>query len=89
MNTIAKVNIWNTQVGAVAWDDQRDYATFEFDATFLKSGLDLSPLKMPVEEARTGRKIYSFPSLNKETYRGLPGLLADSLPDRFGNKLIE
>jgi serine/threonine-protein kinase HipA len=76
-------------VGAVAWDDARDHATFEFDEAFLKKGLDLSPLKMPLEESRKSRMIYSFPSLNRETYKGLPGLLADSLPDRFGNTLIE
>src|ERR1051326_3999064 len=89
MKGVARVNIWGTMVGAVAWDDARDHATFEFDEAFLKKGLDLSPLKMPLEESRKSRMIYSFPSLNRETYKGLPGLLADSLPDRFGNTLIE
>ncbi|MFA5781318.1 MAG: type II toxin-antitoxin system HipA family toxin, partial [Bacteroidales bacterium] len=89
MTTVAKVNIWGTQAGAIAWDENRVAATFEFDTAFLKRGLNLSPLKMPLEEVINGKKIFSFPELNKETYRGLPGLLSDSLPDRFGNKLIE
>jgi serine/threonine-protein kinase HipA len=89
MITVARVNIWNSLVGAVAWDEDRGYATFEYDSAFLKKGLDLSPLRMSAEEARNGNGIFSFPSLNKETYKGLPGLLADSLPDRFGNRLIE
>ena len=89
MTTVAKVSIWNTQVGAVAWDDNKGYATFEYDSTFLKKLWDLSPLMMPLEQALDGKRIFSFPALNKETYKGLPGLLADSLPDRFGNALID
>lgn len=89
MTAVARVSIWGVMVGAVAWDGARGYATFEFDEASLKKGLDLSPLRMPLEEARSGKLIYSFPSLNKQTYKGLPGLLADSLPDSFGNKLIE
>jgi serine/threonine-protein kinase HipA len=89
MITVAKVTLWDSMVGAVAWDDDSGFATFEFDQAFLRKGLDLSPLKMPLEEARNGKAIYSFPSLNKETFMGLPGLLCDSLPDKFGNKLIE
>ncbi|MDD5362397.1 MAG: type II toxin-antitoxin system HipA family toxin [Ignavibacteria bacterium] len=89
MNTIAKVKIWGYDVGAVAWIDSSGYASFEFYNDFLNKGLDLSPLKMPVEEARSNNKIFSFPSLNAETFKGLPGLLADSLPDKFGNKIID
>jgi len=89
MKTIAKVNIWNEMVGAVAWDDIKGYATFEFEDSFLKKEIDIAPLRMPIVEAKIGKRIFSFPNLNKETYKGLPGLLADSLPDRFGNRLIE
>jgi serine/threonine-protein kinase HipA len=80
--------LWGTTVGAVAWDDSRGFATFEFDPEFVKRGLNLAPLTMPLEDALEGRTRFSFPALNKETYRGLPGLLADSLPDTFGNALI-
>lgn len=89
MTIVAKVNIWGTLAGAVLWDQNRGYATLEFDEAFLKKNWDLSPIRMPLEEIRSGKKIFSFPSLNKETYRGLPGLLIDSLPDKFGNKLID
>jgi len=89
MNTIAKVNIWNEMVGAVVWDDAKDHATFEFEESFLKKDIDIAPLKMPIAEVKNGKKIFSFPNLDKETYKGLPGLLADSLPDRFGNRLID
>ena len=88
MVSIAKVNIWDTFVGAVAWDDSRGYATFEFDPNFLKKKWDLSPLMMSIEDVSKSRSIFSFPNLNKETYKGLPGMLADSLPDKYGNKLI-
>lgn len=89
MTTVAKVKIWDMQVGAVAWDESRSHTIFEYDTTFLNKNLDLAPIKIPLNDIRTGKKIYSFPDLNKETYRGLPGLLADSLPDKFGNRLIE
>ncbi|MBN2201101.1 type II toxin-antitoxin system HipA family toxin, partial [bacterium] len=81
---VARVLLWDKEVGAVAWDDVRGIAAFEYDGTFLGSGLEIAPLTMPL-----GRGIFSFPELSRETYRGLPGLLADSLPDRFGNRLIE
>jgi len=89
MKTIAKVNIWNEMVGAVVWDESKGYATFEFEESFIENDLDLAPLRMPISDAKNVRRIFSFPNLNKETYKGLPGLLADSLPDRFGNRLID
>ena len=89
MVSTAKINIWNTFVGAVIWDDSKGYATFEFDPDFLKKGWDISPLTMSIEDASASTNLFSFPALNKETYKGLPGLLADRLPDKYGNKLIE
>ena len=89
MVSIARVNIWNVFVGAVAWDDSRGYATFELDPNFLKKKWDLSPLMMSIKDVSKSNSIFSFPNLNKETYKGLPGMLADSLPDKYGNKLIE
>ena len=81
---IAKIKIWDQFVGAVAWDS-RGYANCEYDSTFLKKGIQLSPIMMPNRE----NFIYQFSNLNKETYKGLPGLLADSLPDAYGNKIID
>lgn len=88
---VAEVKIWGKLAGAVAWNEDDGYASFEFDPDFTRLGWDLSPLRMPVAG---GRKIFSFPELRRDrdsgydTFRGLPGLLADSLPDRFGNQLI-
>ena len=85
MNT-AYVNIWNKRVGAVSWDPERRLASFEYDAGFSVNGWDIAPLKMPLEQSDV---IYSFPELsNTSTFKGLPGLLADILPDRYGNTLI-
>jgi len=82
----AFVKIWNETVGAVAWDEQTRTASFEYDPKFISRYRDLSPLKM---QANTARRIFSFPDLRGSgTFKGLPGLLADSLPDRFGDRLI-
>jgi serine/threonine-protein kinase HipA len=87
MITSAFVNIWDQRVGAIAWDSENGIGSFEFAGSFLKKGLDLSPLKMPLENARG--KIFSFPALRDlKTFRGLPGLVADVLPDKYGNALI-
>lgn len=85
----AYVNLWGLRVGAVAWDDDRGHAVFEFDPGFLDRGLDLAPLTMPLSELRRGSKRFAFHNLSRQTYLGLPGLLADALPDRFGNSLID
>jgi len=84
----AYVRLWEMRVGAVSWEPENGYATFEFDRKFLEKGLDLAPLKMPVREARRGTARFEFRTLPKRTYRGLPGMLADVLPDKFGNSLI-
>ncbi len=85
----ALVSLWGHSVGAVAWLADRDYAAFEYDPTFLDLGLDVSPVHMGLEAARRGDAIFSFPALNRDTYLGLPGLLADALPDKFGNRIID
>lgn len=84
----AYVDIWDETVGAVAWDQEREFATFEFDTEFLSKDLDLSPLTMPLSGAQRGQTKYDFRALRKETYYGLPGLLSDALPDRFGHNVI-
>lgn len=85
----ALIKIWNETVGAVSWDRSRGVATFEYDPGFLNKGLDLSPRMMPLNEALAGNTIFEFRMLPRETFMGLPGLLADSLPDKFGNRLID
>ncbi|MDP3463353.1 MAG: type II toxin-antitoxin system HipA family toxin [Bacteroidales bacterium] len=90
MNT-ALVKIWGELAGAVAWNENTGYATFEYDSRFRAKGWDLAPLQMSIKERK--RDFY-FPSLRKkadaalDTFKGLPGLLADALPDRYGSDLI-
>ncbi|MEO1051898.1 MAG: type II toxin-antitoxin system HipA family toxin [Bacteroidota bacterium] len=91
MITTAFVKIWGETAGAVAWDENRRLASFEFDQKFLRKGWNLAPLKMPID---AGATIFNFPELRQQrntendTFKGLPGLLADTLPDRYGNQLI-
>ena len=88
---VAEVKIWGKLVGAVAWDEKTGIASFEYDPNFKKLNWDLAPLKMPITSAR---KVISFPELRRDknaefdTFKGLPGLLADMLPDKYGNQLI-
>ena len=81
--TLAQVSLWGRVIGAVSWDSAREVANFEYEPAFAGSGIEVAPLTMPLS-----RRIYSFPGLPKSTFRGLPGLLMDSLPDDFGNALI-
>jgi len=83
----AFVNIWNNRVGAIAWDVSSGTGSFEFEPSFFKNNWDLAPLQMPLNEAR-GR-IFTFSELrNSQAFKGLPGLLSDALPDKYGNALI-
>ncbi len=87
MITTAFINIWNKRVGAIAWDVDTELASFEFESSFLANKWDLSPLKMPIADA--AKRVFSFPELRgTTTFKGLPGLLADVLPDKYGNSLI-
>ena len=82
--TDANVMLWGRRIGAVSWDETRSLAVFQYDPAFVGAGIDVAPLKMPAREAP-----YEYPALNRETFKGLPGMLADALPDRFGNRLID
>lgn len=87
MVVYANVKIWGEFVGVILWDGEKQTATFEFDQSFVSKGWDLAPIKMPV---KGGQRIFSFPEHNKiSTFSGLPGLLADALPDKYGNALID
>ncbi len=82
--TLAEVQLWGRTIGAVSLQDGAPTAAFEYVPEFIGSGIELSPLHMPLQP-----RIYTFPDLAQPTFHGLPGLLADSLPDRFGNALID
>ena len=84
MTTVAEVRLWGRKIGAVALGDNAEVADFEYDPAFAESRIEVAPLTMPLST-----RIYRFPDLARETFYGLPGLLADSLPDKFGNRLIE
>jgi serine/threonine-protein kinase HipA len=88
MVTHARVLLWGQVVGLVVWDDQQQRATFQYDRAFTRSGLDVAPIMMPLAKARGGDEVFSFGDVRDETFRGLPGLLADSLPDRFGEQIL-
>ncbi|MFN3997608.1 type II toxin-antitoxin system HipA family toxin [Algoriphagus sp.] len=87
----AEVWLWGKLAGAVLWDEAEQLAGFEFDPGFLRSGWDIAPITMPLSQ---GKKLHAFPEIRRgrndgfDTFRGLPGLLADMLPDKYGNQLI-
>lgn len=80
----AKVELWGRMIGAVSLKKGGEVAAFQYDPEFARSGIEISPLTMPLSE-----RVYEFPVLPRITFHGLPGLLADSLPDKFGNALID
>ncbi|OGV75360.1 MAG: toxin HipA [Lentisphaerae bacterium RIFOXYB12_FULL_65_16] len=84
MSTVAEVRLWGRTIGAVALEDGAETASFQYDSAFSRSGIEIAPLVMPLSE-----RVYAFPALASGTFQGLPGLLADALPDRFGNALID
>lgn len=85
MVDIARVNLYGRPVGSLRWNNNHQMAFFEYAESFIGSGLEPSPILMPV---RPGR-IYSFSDIGRETYKGLPGMLADSLPDTYGRALFD
>lgn len=85
MVDVARVKMFGMNVGTFRWDDAYDVARFEYDRQFVGKGIEPSPLMMPVQQGR----IFSFGNLNKEVFNGLPGMLADSLPDTYGRALFD
>ena len=83
--TTATVHLWGTAIGYVSMDHGEPVARFEYDPDFAAAGIELAPLVMPLGKGR----IHRFPELPPRSFHGLPGLLADSLPDRYGNQLID
>ena len=73
---ITEIPLWGRTIGAVTWDAGKEVAAFQYDREFMQSGVEVAPLMMPLSD-----RVYSFPALPQNTFLGLPGLLADSLPD--------
>lgn len=89
---VIEVLAWGRRVGAIAADPQRRAYVFEYDPAWWRSGVQLAPLTMPVDPASPpafAQRVFSFPELSGHTFGGLPGLLSDALPDKFGNQLID
>lgn len=84
MTQLAEVRLWGRTIGAVSLEEGDSFAAFQYEEAFSRSGIQLSPLMMPL-----GSEVFRFPHLSLESFHGLPGMLADSLPDRFGNALID
>jgi serine/threonine-protein kinase HipA len=82
--SLAEVKLWGRTIGAVSLEEGGSIAAFQYDPAFAQSGIEISPITMPLSD-----RVYVFPQLPQRTFHGLPGLLADSLPDRFGNALID
>jgi serine/threonine-protein kinase HipA len=81
--TVAAVMLWGARIAAVSIDAEARYATFQYDPAFVRSGIEIAPVRMPLRA-----QPYRFPGLPQDTFSGLPGLLADSLPDRWGTALV-
>ena len=84
MNNDVRVVLWGSVIGAVTWLEDREVGVFQYAPDFLRSGIQLAPLMMPL-----GEFPYEFPALARNTFKGLPGLVADSLPDKYGNAIID
>ena len=84
MTTLAEVRLWGRTIGAVSLEDGAAYAAFQYTPEFAASGIEISPITMPL-----GNQVQVFSTLPRNTFHGLPGWLADSLPDKFGNALID
>ncbi len=82
--TDARVILWGSEIGAVSWVEDREIGVFQYAPEFVGSGIEVAPLMMPLREAP-----YEFLGLPRDAFKGLPGLLADSLPDKFGNAVID
>lgn len=85
MVTLAYINIWGQRAGVVMWNENTESAIFEYEPSFERLGLNLSPILMPLNPHRS----YQFTSISKDTFMGLPGLLADALPDAYGKALLD
>ena len=85
MVTLAYINIWGQRAGVVMWTENTQSAVFEYEPAFERLGFSLSPILMPLNPHRP----YQFTSISKDTYMGLPGLLADALPDAYGKALLD
>ena len=84
MTTTAIVKLWGTKVGTFHLNENKGYVSFEYEKDFLSHGVNVAPIMMPLSN-----RVYEFPELARSSFKGVPGLMADSLPDKFGNAVID
>jgi serine/threonine-protein kinase HipA len=89
VTTVAEVRLWGRAIGAVSVDAPDGVAAFEYEPAFRRSGIELAPLMMPLAGRPDGGTVWRFDGLPRATFHGLPGMLADALPDAFGNAVID
>jgi len=82
--TVAAVMLWGSRIAAVSIADGARYAAFQYDPEFVRSGIQIAPVRMPLRE-----QPYRFAGLPHDAFNGLSGMLADSLPDRWGTALVD
>ncbi|WP_027856464.1 type II toxin-antitoxin system HipA family toxin [Marinobacterium jannaschii] len=83
-HNVARVEMWGQLVGALSHDDRSGLCAFQYAPEWIQGGIEISPVKLPLSN-----RVYQFPALPRDTYRGLPGAFADTLPDDFGNAVID
>ena len=89
MESVVNITLWGENVAAIAWDNNREVGVLEFYDSFSKLGWDIAPVVMPLEDINRGERIFSFSNLKSKTFKDLPGLIADALPDDYGNSVID
>jgi len=85
---VVDVKLYGKNVGLLAWNDKRELAEFQYYPDFFKSGLEVSPIIMPLKKSLQDH-VYTFPANKNSCFHGLPGMIADSLPDKYGNEIID
>lgn len=83
-HNVARVDMWGRTVGALSYSEETQLCAFQFDPAWISTGIEISPVRLPLSN-----RVYQFPGLSRETYKGLPGAFADTLPDDFGNAVID
>jgi serine/threonine-protein kinase HipA len=89
LETAINIKLWGENVAALVWDKNREIGVLEFYDTFKNNGWNIAPLMMPLEDINRGERIFSFLNLKSKTFQGLPGVIADTLPDDYGNSVID
>ncbi|MDD2512509.1 MAG: HipA N-terminal domain-containing protein, partial [Proteiniphilum sp.] len=84
---VVKVKLWGMDVGYLSWDKKAGVAVFEYDPIFLEQGIDIAPLTMSIYSPRSQKQI-PWTGDKDKLYQGLPPMIADSLPDKWGNSLF-